>query len=329
MVVNEPLNVKVDVLDHTDHPEAEYAFNKFIARPGRAFALKELDMKCTKPVLLSGPTVDRRKYPKGQYVPCGKCRACRKTKINEWSGRLLHELSYYNNSCFATFTYSDDFIPDSNSLRKQDFISYFKRLRKTTEKNFKYFACGEYGKKTKRPHYHALIFGLSPNDDDHVLEKCWKKGFSTFGTITPRSINYVCKYISKSLSGQAAYEEYDLTGREPIFRLISKGLGRQWCIDNAQDLITNKCYTIGGKKNTIPRYYLKVLDYTSDMLDLDNDNEIKIVKHYTGLSITVRELFDGPYYSEQIKWRDGIVRAREQRERTLKAKTEMFNKDKI
>lgn len=75
------------------------------------------------------------------------------------------------------------------TLRKRDFQLFMKVLRRRTGQKVRYFAAGEYGDKTFRPHYHAIIFGLhlddlqlsefSPLDGPYkyyksvTLQKCW------------------------------------------------------------------------------------------------------------------------------------------------------------
>ena len=92
--------------------------------------------------------------------------------------RMLHELSDYEDAVFVTLTYDEDHIPSNHSLKKSDLQKWFKRVRKEIEpKKIRYFACGEYGDKTQRPHYHAIIFGLSLRADDKmVMQSKWPMG---------------------------------------------------------------------------------------------------------------------------------------------------------
>ena len=42
------------------------------------------------------------------------------------------------------------------------------------ERRIKYFACGEYGNNTHRPHYHAIIYGVGlDRDDKRIMRECW------------------------------------------------------------------------------------------------------------------------------------------------------------
>lgn len=86
-------------------------------------------------------------------VPCGKCIGCKSDKAMMWSIRCYHEASLHERNAFVTLTYED--APPA--LVKEDLQKFFKRARHSFD--FRYFACGEYGEATHRPHYHALIFG--------------------------------------------------------------------------------------------------------------------------------------------------------------------------
>jgi hypothetical protein len=61
----------------------------------------------------------------------------------------------------------------------------------------RFFHCGEYGDKTRRPHYHALIFGYGFPDKvlfkkqksgdlftSDILTKCWGMGHCLLGDLT-------------------------------------------------------------------------------------------------------------------------------------------------
>lgn len=137
-------------------------------------------------------------------VPCGKCPECRKAKVNSWLFRLDKELERSTNPLFITLTYSDDNLIWTNdgkqTLYKKDLQDFFKRLRHHHNKNqlnatkIKYYAVGEYGSKTKRPHYHIIMFN-SP--DAHLIQSTWGNGHTMSLPLTGGGTNYVLKYMSK------------------------------------------------------------------------------------------------------------------------------------
>ena len=67
-------------------------------------------------------------------------------------------------SCMLNLTYNDDWIPEHGQLVKDDLQRFFKRMRKAGFK-FRYVASGEYGDKTRRPHFHIALFGLDFSTD--------------------------------------------------------------------------------------------------------------------------------------------------------------------
>ncbi|AXL14883.1 replication initiator protein [Microviridae sp.] len=107
-----------------------------------------INMKCGYPVDIGG-----------NLHPCGRCMPCRINTKRMWTGRIIGEsVAYKNNSTFLTMTYDEEHKPKDNSLSFRDLQGYLKRLRSGSLGELRYFAVGEYGDKTARPHYHAIIF---------------------------------------------------------------------------------------------------------------------------------------------------------------------------
>ena len=89
--------------------------------------------------------------------------------------------------------------------------------------------CGEYGDRFGRPHYHAIIFGLSQSKrDKDLISSKWPFGRCYYGSAEPDSIRYVAQYIDKKFSGDLAQTEYDEKKRAPVFRVSSLGLGKAY-----------------------------------------------------------------------------------------------------
>ncbi len=206
--------------------------------------------------------------------------ACRINYTSAWKLRLLYELSEWDSAMFLTLTYDDDHLPSDYGLHKKDLSGFFKRLRNQLEyyeqRRIKFYACGEYGSKEKRPHYHAIIFGLSPYDDkarEYIISawqhRCTDWQFDrmrgkkcAIQPVCPEDIEYVTGYVQKKLSGDMASKEYGQ--REPPFALMSKGLGLDFALSNADRLRTNGFTYLGGHKISLPRYY-------RDKLEIDVD----------------------------------------------------------
>lgn len=223
-------------------------------------------MNCVKPIYLAFW---------GFEVPCGRCVMCRKARSREWSVRLMHELQFHSAAAFLTLTY-DDFNLPAGGLDKYEFQKFFKRLRKHfSEKKLKYYACGEYGDKTKRPHYHIVLYGVGFDDLDlyhpanskpgtlasKLIEKIWTYGNNFIGQVNIKTCRYVANYVLKKYVGNRVSEYH---GRTPPFQLQSKGLGKKYAEENS-DLIRDRLNVyLYGKPSGLPRYYRKVLGITAD-----------------------------------------------------------------
>lgn len=215
---------------------------------------------------LTPMTIKRKdKGPDGsltRVVGCGRCVPCLRKKQIDWCFRLNKELNASESACFLTLTYDDESCPWAEggfSLLREDFQKFMKRLRKHAKSTkIKYYACGEYGDKTERPHYHAIVFNL-PRPFDKYIKKAWKLGHIHVGTVTEASIFYTTKYALKGLRRKNAWD-YDERGREPEFQLMSNGLGVGYVKDQIVDYLKEngtKLLTVqGGAKKKLPRYYI-------------------------------------------------------------------------
>lgn len=174
------------------------------------------------------------------------------------------------------------------TLTKKHLQNYFKRLRKyenqTSKTPFnekiKYIACGEYGTKRKRPHYHAIVFNASINGLIQSWGECKKRAsagnpaqYVSFGRVSVDNINasrirYIFKYTQKHrLSSKQRLHSRD--DRIPEFQCIGQGIGKQ-LLDCPQFIAKHKgnieqpyIRIRGGEKIAIPRYYKNRL-YTDE-----------------------------------------------------------------
>lgn len=170
--------------------------------------------------------------------PCGRCLNCRINRAEEWSTRILLELEDRTQTGdFVTLTFDDKKSCPllTQALSKRVLQLYFKRLRKAGNK-LKYFACGEYGEKLGRAHYHAIIIR---GEDQPNYEKHWPWGNVKIGTVTHASARYCTGYLTKSNTIPPG------KNRWPPFQLQSQGMGKKW----AQDLRNNI-----GELTWTPRY---------------------------------------------------------------------------
>ena len=90
-------------------------------------------------------------------------------------------------------------LPENASISKREVQLFFKRLRKSSDKKLRYYACGEYGGRFGRPHYHAIVYGLLPDQETRALVKdTWGLGLVHVGSVTYDSCRYVAQYIRKN-----------------------------------------------------------------------------------------------------------------------------------
>lgn len=176
------------------------------------------------------------------------------------------------------------------SLKKRDLFLFLKALRQFNTRDrekyesiaklpknslkkaeFKYYACGEYGSNTKRPHYHIILFNLNSwYTTDFVTSKIleiWKHGQVHIGGVSPASITYVAKYLINS------YEE-NICNEKP-FSVMSKGIGlsyidktRGWFEETGNNFILDQ-----GIKKSIPRYFRKKLNMNTEAQSTSNTKD--------------------------------------------------------
>lgn len=132
------------------------------------------------------------------YVPCGKCLICQRNLVADWRFRLELEAEASRNVYFITLTYNEETLIYNNSfptLCVSDLQKFFKRLRKYIK--FRYFAVGEYGTKSNRPHYHILFFTQQHIEWlklRNLVQKCWSSRIDVQGA---RDIKRLASYCSK------------------------------------------------------------------------------------------------------------------------------------
>lgn len=192
-------------------------------------------------------------------VPCGHCLECKKERSQSWSLRLMLESLGYGCSAFLTLTYDDEHLPLNEyrfpTLQREDLTLFFKRLRRDLEpRRIRYYACGEYGDHTARPHYHAIVYGIDYRERE-LCEENWPNGFVTLGDVTPASCNYVAGYVQKKLYDNESYDDI-----EPPYSVMSKHIGADYFNRHCIELLNNNYLLYRGKKFKLPRYFWRMMD---------------------------------------------------------------------
>lgn len=242
-------------------------------------------------------------------IPCGQCIGCRIDYSRMWADRCMLEAQQYEHNAFITLTYDPEHLPPLKevldvetgeigqwpSLVPDDLTKFMKDLRnyymnKCNHTGIRFYACGEYGGKSGRPHFHVLVFNLPPLPDmkhwfttdahekiyhsDILQNDIWKKGICSIGELTWNSAAYVARYVVKKQKGTTK-GLVDLCGNlvsgiEPEFTRMSRMPGIAW---KYYDEHKHQFYetdeivmSIRGKVRTIkpPRYFDKMYDLENE-----------------------------------------------------------------
>jgi len=240
-------------------------------------------------------------------LPCGHCIGCRIDQAADWALRCTHEASQHrhpdgsSNNAFITLTFSDEGLDarekedgtHPQSLAVRDWQLFAKKLRKAVGP-FRFMMSAEYGEKVGRPHYHALLFGQDfskdrtlwkiedgkPSFRSPTLERLWPRGWHDVKPCVPETINYVCRYVQKKLTGEKAREPIERvdtrTGKAVYviapFATMSRGgrskdgqggIGSTWWKENARDAFPSDFLMHQGRRHRVPKLYLTKLEKES------------------------------------------------------------------
>ncbi len=258
-------------------------------------------------------------YPYEIDIPCGQCAGCRLDYSRQWATRCMLESSFHEFNWFVTLTYDDEHLPfnecyncDDNgeivdlfmrpTLRKKHVTQFIKNLRRYMEYHYnhtgiRFYACGEYGDKNGRPHYHLILFNCPIPDikafqnkshsgallfESDILSQCWdNKGLIAIGELTFQSAAYTARYMMKKQKGRNA-DYYDKQGQEPVFSNMSRrpGIAKEYFDKNFDKIYSIDKIVIVDYKGKVlsvkpPRYFDRLYDLDNDPLSRFHLNLIK------------------------------------------------------
>ena len=200
-------------------------------------------------------------------IPCGKCVGCRLDYSRTWADRCVLEGKSFEHNWFVTLTYDDDFLETKKrslitpkgtlTLYPKDLQDFLKRLRvewfrRHNHEGIRFYACGEYGSQTFRPHYHILLYNLPLYDlkpffinkqGDQIylsdeLSEIWGLGHVSVGEFNWQTAAYTARYVMKKQKGKGAAEYYENAGIIPEFVRMSRrpGIAREYYEQHKDDI---------------------------------------------------------------------------------------------
>lgn len=215
----------------------------------------------------------------GDYmmVDCQKCNFCLQNRRSDWGFRMQQETKVSGNSKVLTLTYDNKHLPQywegdelrGFNLEKEHLFRFLKTIkqaqRRALKKEYKYwriryYAVGEYGSITYRPHYHVVIFNIHPTILERFkLGEFWDKGeMRHVMPVNIKTANYVAKYlIDKQDMPTELQKPFTTMSRNP-------GIGANYIDDNgawhreygSYHPDEMRMYRIeNGFKKRLPRYY--------------------------------------------------------------------------
>lgn len=233
--------------------------------------------------------------------------------LKKWANRCILESSLWEHNYFLTLTYDDEHLPKIDEWQGKDGQMYYDdgswngylnpthmtKFLKDIRDHFRYhfnhtgirfYYCGEYGSKTKRPHFHALMFNFpipteylqfykkNPNGDilykSDKLSEIWGRGYVVVGELNWDTCAYTARYVMKKITGKPSDEYYSSKGQTQEMVRMSRmpGLAAKYYELHKDDIyLTDSIILKAAKGKPIeikpPSYYDRLYDieYPSDL----------------------------------------------------------------
>lgn len=226
--------------------------------------------------------------------------------------RIMHESVLHPASWFATLTYEK--TPEYGSLDPHDFRKFIRRLRKKVGYGrMRYYACGEYGERSDRPHYHAVLFGPLFVDrqqterrngtaiyDSQLLRQAWGHGRTEISSLSYAAAAYVAGYVRKKVRVRDSPEHYSRvdprTGEivqlhQEFARMSTRpAIGRSWIEKYWRDVYPRDFVVVDGVERKPPRYYDKWMDTNQPAVMADvREQRYKDMQEVSTYTLDARE----------------------------------------
>lgn len=236
-------------------------------------------------------------------LPCGQCIGCRLERSRQWAMRCMHEKQFHKSSWFVTLTYNEESLPLDGSLNHRTFQLFCKRLRKACGP-FRFYMCGEYGELNRRPHYHAILYGIDFDDrrfykyadkgrtqmlqTSEKLSAIWGLGFVVLAEVNFETCAYVARYVVDKVTGDAAKEFYSWVDQDgqlhevaPEYNKSSNrpGIGQAYFNKYGAEVYSHDSVVMNGREVRPPRFY----DKKMEAIDPKRMEALKLKRHAKAL----------------------------------------------
>jgi len=193
----------------------------------------------------------------GRTFGCGQCLPCKVNKRREWKHRIMLEAAQYKDNAFIGLDYKPECEPAGRTVVPKHLTLFIDRVRKAhfrkTGEKVRWYAVGEYGDLSARPHYHIALFnyptcarGRTDHPrvarTGHCCSSCdfiashWEFGRCDLGVLEAGSAAYIAGYVTKKMNRK---EDPRLCGRHPEFVRMSlkPGIGAGFVPEIASTLL--------------------------------------------------------------------------------------------
>lgn len=159
------------------------------------------------------------------------------------------EAAQHRSNAFVTLTYDDMHLPKDGCVHPRVMQLFIKGLRNRGY-SFRYYAVGEYGERSNRPHYHVALFNFPQchrGQTDLTKAVCcrvctdvalaWKRmGACQVAFLEPASAAYIAGYVTKKITRGPLPKQLS-----PEFQRVSlrPGLGYSAMYDVANVLLSH------------------------------------------------------------------------------------------
>lgn len=274
------------------------------------------------------------------------------------------ESTLYEKNSFVTLTYDDSKMPSQMlisgsqstavtlTLVPKHLQDWLKRFRKAiSPSRIRFFAVGEYGESSERPHFHVALFNFPtcergrtkrfPGTNRPDWQRCcsicrligdtWNYGDVDLGELTPESAQYVAGYVTKKMTSK---DDFRLNGRHPEFSRMSNrpGIGAGYMDAFASTLMqfdldktladVPSALRHGNRLMPLGRYLKRRARVA---VGRDPNTPLEVIDAIQEELRPVREAA----FDASASFKEALVKAGDQKFRNLEATSKIFKKGKL